>query len=138
MSGKRRASLIFGLLLLAYPLHAEELKPWRHGVLDFKSDAGFAIIPLQARFAAPQGLAVTIVNVQSDQVGLKALLSGDLDSYEGGAEQRHCRGVARGRCEGHRLCLAASGTGVVRAEGYSLGGGPARQERGDFGAGVDA
>ena len=80
MSGSRLCLLF---LCLALPLHAEPLKNWRHGIIEPKSDAGFAIIPLQPTFAAPQGLAVTIVNVQSDQVGLKALLAGDLDSYEG-------------------------------------------------------
>jgi NitT/TauT family transport system substrate-binding protein len=76
------------LFALSTPLFSrsartEELREWRHGIIEPKSDAGFAVIPLQERFAAPQGLKVTIVNVQSDGVGLKAMLSGDLDSYEG-------------------------------------------------------
>jgi NitT/TauT family transport system substrate-binding protein len=83
MNGKSRFCLILGLLGFAFPLHAQELHEWRHGILEPKSDAGFAILPLQPRFAAPQGLRITIVNVQSDGVGLKAMLSGDLDSYEG-------------------------------------------------------
>ena len=62
---------------------AAELTEWRHGIIEPKSDAGFALIPLQERFTTPQGLHVTIVPVQSDQIGLKAMLSGDLDSYDG-------------------------------------------------------
>jgi ABC-type nitrate/sulfonate/bicarbonate transport system substrate-binding protein len=79
-----------GLLaaLIATPVYAPsliaaDLHEWRHGIIEPKSDAGFALMPLQPRFAAPQGLDVTVVNIQSDQVGLKALISGDLDSYEG-------------------------------------------------------
>ncbi len=84
----RRVVVMAGLTAMALSAQtqaskAEELKPWRHGILEPKSDAGFAILPLQPRFAAPQGLQVTVVNVQSDGVGLKAMLSGDLDSYEG-------------------------------------------------------
>ena len=56
---------------------------WRHGIIQPKSDAGFAVLPADPRFAGPEGIAISITPVQSDQVGLKALLAGDLDSFEG-------------------------------------------------------
>ncbi len=59
------------------------LKIWRHGVIEPKSDAGFVILPTEERFTAPQGIRVEVTPIQSDQVGLKGLLGGDLDSYEG-------------------------------------------------------
>lgn len=76
------APAALALTLVSGPLHAE-VQHWSHGVLDAKSDAGFSLLPLQARFTQPLGLSVTPVFVQSDEVGLKALLAGDLDSYEG-------------------------------------------------------
>ena len=76
------AGLALAAIAAASPARAE-VHEWRHGIIEPKSDAGFAILPLQARFTEPFGLNVTIVNVQSDQVGLKALLAGDLNSYEG-------------------------------------------------------
>jgi NitT/TauT family transport system substrate-binding protein len=77
--------LVMALLALGFassPAGAE-VHQWNHGILDAKSDVGFSILPLQDRFTAPFDLKVTLVNVQSDQVGLKALLAGDLESYEG-------------------------------------------------------
>ena len=63
--------------------HAEDLHAWKHGIIEPKSDAGFVVTPLQQQFGSQYGLSVDIVNIQSDQVGLKALIAGQLDSYEG-------------------------------------------------------
>ena len=35
-------------------------------------------------FAEKQGLKLDIMQIKADQIGLKALLAGELDSYEGG------------------------------------------------------
>lgn len=56
---------------------------WRHGVIDPKSDAGFVMMPAEARFSAPQGIKIELVPVQADGIGLKSMLAGELDSYEG-------------------------------------------------------
>ena len=62
---------------------AQELKPWRHGVLDAKSDAGFSFMVDQG-FAEKQGLKLKLFQFKSDTHLLQALLAGELDSFEGG------------------------------------------------------
>jgi len=72
---------IAGVMLQA---HAQELRPWRHAIIEAKSDAGFALMVKEGGFAAKRGLNLEITQVKSDQIGLKALLAGQLESYEGG------------------------------------------------------
>ena len=72
------------LLATAAPMaQAADLPVWRHGIIQPKSDAGFSLMPADPRFAGPQGIEIRITPVQSDQVGLKAMLAGELDSFEG-------------------------------------------------------
>jgi NitT/TauT family transport system substrate-binding protein len=78
------AALVVALALMALPALAADGKPWRHGIIEPKSDAGILMMIKNGGFAEKQGLNLELVNIQSDQIGLKALLSGDLDSYEGG------------------------------------------------------
>jgi NitT/TauT family transport system substrate-binding protein len=63
---------------------AQSGKPWRHGVIEPKADAGFFLMAAQRGFFDKVGLKVEIVKVKNDQIGLKAALAGELDSYEGG------------------------------------------------------
>jgi NitT/TauT family transport system substrate-binding protein len=56
---------------------------WRHGIIEAKSDAGILFM-VQRGFAQKQGLRLELMQVKTDQIGLKALLAGELDSYEGG------------------------------------------------------
>jgi NitT/TauT family transport system substrate-binding protein len=75
-------------VLIALPVgaaSAQNLKPWRHGVLNLKSDAGFVMMPMQHDFAAKRGLKIEVVQVRDGQLALKALIAGDLDSIDGGA-----------------------------------------------------
>ena len=58
-------------------------KVWRHAIIEAKSDAGFAMMVTRG-FAEKQGLKLEILQIKADQIGLKALLAGELDSYEGG------------------------------------------------------
>ncbi|MDB5406219.1 MAG: transporter substrate-binding protein [Rhodospirillales bacterium] len=78
------AALVAVALVAALPALAADGKPWRHGIIEPKSDAGILTMIKNGGFAEKQGLNLELVNIQSDQIGLKALLSGDLDSYEGG------------------------------------------------------
>ena len=78
-----RTELMTALLACIVAVPAQAADPvWRHGILQPKSDAGFAVLPADPRFAGPQGISIEITPVQSDGVGLKALLSGELDSFE--------------------------------------------------------
>ncbi len=83
-----RVALAIAALLLgaAAPAasQAADAKPWRHGLLEAKSDAGIIMMPSRGGFAERQGLKLDIVQVKSDVLGLQALLAGELDSFEGG------------------------------------------------------
>jgi NitT/TauT family transport system substrate-binding protein len=63
---------------------AQSGKAWRHGVIEPKADAGFFMMAEKRGFFDKFGLKVEIVKVKDDQLGLKATLAGELDSYEGG------------------------------------------------------
>lgn len=63
---------------------AENLIKWKHGVIEPKADAGFFMMAEKRGFYKKYGLDVTMVKIKNDQIGLKAALAGELDSYEGG------------------------------------------------------
>src|SRR3954465_7615737 len=65
------------------PSPASAQKVWRHAIIEAKSDAGFAMMVTRG-FAEKQGLKLDTQQIKADQIGLKALLAGELDSYEGG------------------------------------------------------
>src|SRR6185312_2279003 len=72
------------LLLGAVPGSASAQKVWRHAIIEAKSDAGFAMMAKARGFAEKQGISLEIMQIKADQIGLKSLLAGELDSYEGG------------------------------------------------------
>src|SRR4051812_25789991 len=78
--------LALALLAIPSPADAQTGKPWRHGLLSPKADAGFLLMAAKRGFAEREGLKLDILEVKDDQIGLKALLAGELDSYEGGAQ----------------------------------------------------
>jgi NitT/TauT family transport system substrate-binding protein len=59
---------------------------WRHGIIAPKSDAGILLMAARRGFAEREGLKLELLKVRDDQIGLKALLAGELDSYEGGIQ----------------------------------------------------
>jgi len=61
---------------------AQELKPWKHGVIEPKGDAGFMVMVGQRDFASRFGLKVEIVSLKNGATAHKALLAGELDSIE--------------------------------------------------------
>src|ERR1700704_455760 len=65
---------------------AQALKPWKHGIISPKADAGFLLMAAKRGFAEKEGLKLELLEVKDDQIGLKALLAGELDSYEGGVQ----------------------------------------------------
>lgn len=78
----RLAAALTVLLCAAVWTAAEAAQPWRHGVFEAKSDSGILFMVTQG-FAEKQGLEVELVQFKSDAIALKALLAGDLDSYDG-------------------------------------------------------
>ena len=80
---------LFALILAAAfadPAAAQQLKPWRHAIIEAKSDSGIFFMPFKGGFAQKQGLDVELMQVKQDGVGLKALIAGEVDSFEGGAQ----------------------------------------------------
>lgn len=63
---------------------AQGLKVWRHGIIEAKSDAGILYMAGKRDYAARLGLKLDFVQLKNDTLGLKALIAGELDSYEGG------------------------------------------------------
>ncbi len=59
-------------------------KPWRHGLIQPKSDAGILLMPQYGGFFKKAGLDVDVTNVKDDEIMLHAPIAGDLDSFEGG------------------------------------------------------
>jgi NitT/TauT family transport system substrate-binding protein len=64
---------------------AEQLRTWRHAIIEPKGEAGFQVMAVRAGFAAKQGLKFELPAFQNDVISLRGLLAGELDSYEGGA-----------------------------------------------------
>ena len=61
-------------------------KVWKHGLINTKSDAGIFMMVSTRDFAAKQGLKLEISQFKDDQLALKALIAGELDSFEGGPQ----------------------------------------------------
>jgi NitT/TauT family transport system substrate-binding protein len=64
---------------------AQAPKPWRHGIIEAKSDAGILFVASRRDFAPSHGMKLDFVQLKNDAIALKALLAGDLDSFEGGS-----------------------------------------------------
>src|SRR5216684_3893467 len=81
----RLSAMLAMLAGLAAGAAAQDLKPWRHGIIEAKSDAGILYMASKRDFAGKLGLKLDFVQLKNDSIALKALLAGELDSYEGGA-----------------------------------------------------
>jgi NitT/TauT family transport system substrate-binding protein len=79
----RACALAAAVAALSTPAGAQNLKTWRHGVLEAKSDAGFVFMPSNGGFAEKQGLKIEMVQFKGDALALRAMLAGEIDSYEG-------------------------------------------------------
>src|SRR5262245_19556116 len=89
----RKSSLLLPLLAAGAVLTAaaasaaaQTLKPWNHGIIARNADSGFLLMAARRGFAEREGLKLELLDVKDDQIGLKALLAAELDSYEGGAQ----------------------------------------------------
>jgi NitT/TauT family transport system substrate-binding protein len=58
------------------------LKVWRQAMIAPKSDAGFFLMAARRGFAEKEGLKIEVTDVKDDQVGIRALLSGEVDSFD--------------------------------------------------------
>ncbi|WP_162784767.1 ABC transporter substrate-binding protein [Paracoccus suum] len=71
------------LLVVAAPVCARDAKPWRHGTVQAKGDAGFLFMAAEKDFDRKHGLDIEMVTLKGDTLLIKALIAGELDSYEG-------------------------------------------------------
>jgi len=85
MGGKRTGLAVLSAAFLAGFATAaagQEPKPWKHGVIEPKGDAGFMLMVGRHDFAARHGLKLEIVAMKNGAIAHKALLAGELDSIE--------------------------------------------------------
>lgn len=71
------------LVALTAPVAAQDQRPWRHAIIEAKSDAGIFMMVTKG-FAEKQGLKLELVQLKTDVIALQAMLSGDVDSFDGG------------------------------------------------------
>jgi NitT/TauT family transport system substrate-binding protein len=76
---------IAALVAFSAPVCAQD-KVWKHGLINAKSDAGIFLMVSTRDFAKKQGLQLEISQFKDDQLALKALIAGELDSFEGGPQ----------------------------------------------------
>jgi NitT/TauT family transport system substrate-binding protein len=76
------AGLVLMIAQAQIQVHATELKPWKHGVIEPKGDAGFMLMVGSRDFAEKHSLKLEIVPLKNGSTAHKALLSGELDSIE--------------------------------------------------------
>jgi NitT/TauT family transport system substrate-binding protein len=77
------ASFVAAVLALAGDGGVRAEEPWRHGTLAPKGDAGFIYMAAEGGFAKAEGLDLKMLPFQNDTSMIKALIAGELDSYEG-------------------------------------------------------
>ncbi len=82
MTVVRVLSIVLFLTALGTPGSGQELKPWKHGVIEPKGDAGFMLMVGQHDFASRHRLKLEIVPMKNGATAHKALLAGELDSIE--------------------------------------------------------
>jgi NitT/TauT family transport system substrate-binding protein len=80
LPGRFLAAVLFALPLTA-AARADDL--WRHGTLVPKGDAGFIYMAAEGGFAKAQGLDLRMQAFQNDTLMMKAMIAGELDTYEG-------------------------------------------------------
>ncbi len=79
----RKISYALLLLLGAAGTADAETATWRHAIVEPKSDSGIAMMAGKSDIAGRHGLNIEYVPVKGDALALKALIAGDVDSYEG-------------------------------------------------------
>jgi NitT/TauT family transport system substrate-binding protein len=83
------ASVALATLLAATasPALTQEMKPWRHGILEAKSDSGFIMMADKGGFAGKRGLKMETLQMKAGATVMKALIAGELASVEMGAAE---------------------------------------------------
>ena len=80
-----RMRTIFAVLACAgvtLPAMAQDVKTWKHGIIEPKGDGGISLMVGEHDFGAKHGLKIEIVKIKNGATAHKALLAGELDSIE--------------------------------------------------------
>jgi NitT/TauT family transport system substrate-binding protein len=94
MFAKTKISLIAAVLLVCGLSAANaQVKVWKHGILEAKSDAGFIAMVDKGGFAAKHGLKIEILQIKAGATLMKALIAGEIDSVDMGAAESIVAGV---------------------------------------------
>lgn len=80
--GKKAALAAVLLFVGAGAASAQDLRPWKHGVIEPKGDGGFMLMVGQRDFAKKHGLKLQIIKLKNGALAHKALLAGEVDSIE--------------------------------------------------------
>src|SRR5258708_35059685 len=59
-----------------------DIKIWRQAMIAPKADSGFFLMAARRGFAEQEGLKIEVVDVKDDQIGMRALISGEVDSFD--------------------------------------------------------
>jgi NitT/TauT family transport system substrate-binding protein len=78
---RRVGAFVAGILAVS-AASAAAAPAWRHGIIEAKSDAGILMMVTRG-FAERQGLDLSVLQFKSDAIGLRALLAGEIESYDG-------------------------------------------------------
>jgi NitT/TauT family transport system substrate-binding protein len=70
----------FAAALAFTPAHAGEV--WKHGIVEAKGDSGFLFQAAEGGFGEKRGLDIDMVEFTGGPTALKALIAGELDSFE--------------------------------------------------------
>ena len=82
----RGIAIVLVLARLSAEGGAQDLKPWRHGVIEPKGDAGFMLMVDQHDFGARHGLKIEILPLKNGATAHKALLAGEQHRVESGRD----------------------------------------------------
>jgi len=82
MAGRGIIGAALVLTTLACPAAAQDLKTWKHGLIEPKGDGGISLMVGEREFGAKHGLKIEIVKLKNGATAHKALLAGELDSIE--------------------------------------------------------
>jgi NitT/TauT family transport system substrate-binding protein len=93
-----RLSLLAGAVVFAAvaPAQAQQKPVWKHATVAAKADAGFIFMVDDGKFDDKYGVDVQMVQFSGDSLALRALLAGEVDSFEAipaGAMAANSRGA---------------------------------------------
>jgi NitT/TauT family transport system substrate-binding protein len=81
-AGSLATALIAAQSVQAQNLKTQDLKIWRQAMIASKADSGFFLMAARRGFAAQEGLKIEVVDVKDDQIGMRALIAGEVDSFD--------------------------------------------------------